>query len=142
MNEPVTKQYRLEEVSEVAQWLLHALGNDKVILLKGELGAGKTTLIKEFVKLLGVNEAVTSPTYTIVNEYVRYNGNIMYHMDLYRLKSIEEAIEIGVDEMLDSGRYCIIEWPEIIEEILIDGYLMVEIDHLNEQSRIIRLSSN
>lgn len=89
----------------------------KILLLKGNLGAGKTTFTQILLKNLGSNDEVNSPTYSIVNEYEIPGGKV-FHFDLYRLKNIEEAYDIGIDEYLDSGNLCIIEWPEIYESEL------------------------
>lgn len=91
-----------------------------VLLLKGNLGAGKTTFTQHLLKKMGVAEQVSSPTYSIVNEYGTANGKI-YHFDLYRMNSEEEVFDMGMEEYLDSGSFCIIEWPEIYE---------VELSHL------------
>ncbi len=111
----------------------------KVILLRGDLGAGKTTFVKNFVASLGSAETVTSPTYSIVNEYDSPRGKI-YHFDLYRLNSIEEVYDIGMLDYLESGAYCLIEWPEIFQEEI--GQNCHEIDIFMEEAegRILKLS--
>ena len=90
----------------------------KILLLEGELGAGKTTLVKALCIALDSKDEVTSPTFGLVNEYRAGNGNPIYHIDLYRLNTIEEAIQIGVEEYLFSGTWCFIEWPELIGPLL------------------------
>ncbi len=111
----------------------------KVILLRGDLGAGKTTFIKNFVASLGSTETVTSPTYSIVNEYDSPRGKI-YHFDLYRLNSIEEVYDIGMLDYLESGAYCLIEWPEIFQGEI--GHNCHEIDIFMDEAkgRILKLS--
>jgi tRNA threonylcarbamoyladenosine biosynthesis protein TsaE len=89
----------------------------KIFTLSGNLGAGKTTLVKAFCKVLNSPDEVTSPTFSLVNEYIIPSGRI-YHFDLYRISSMEELLNIGFDEYIDSGNYCFIEWPEISEDRL------------------------
>lgn len=124
----------LDELS-VAAKKISELFTHKIILLKGEMGAGKTTLIKELAVILGSSDSTGSPTFSLVNEYDIPNGKI-YHFDLYRVKSEEEALDFGVEEYLYSGEYCFIEWPEIIEGLLPDEYHLIEIIVENNQRRI------
>lgn len=127
-------QSDLQKVApKIANLLKHNL-----ILLKGEMGAGKTTFVKYLVKELIDYELVNSPTFSIINEYVFNESDLIYHMDLYRLETIDEALNIGIEEYLDSGRLCIIEWPELILPLLPKDYHLVEIKHLsNEEERSI-----
>ena len=107
-----------------------------ILLLKGNLGAGKTTFTQNLLKKMGVIEQVSSPTYSIVNEYEIGNRKI-YHFDLYRMNSIEEVFDMGMEEYLDGGNFCIIEWPEIYEEELADlPHHIIEISHA-ETGRIL-----
>ncbi|HEX8059913.1 MAG TPA: tRNA (adenosine(37)-N6)-threonylcarbamoyltransferase complex ATPase subunit type 1 TsaE [Cyclobacteriaceae bacterium] len=108
--------FAIEDLDSVAKKLLVESGNSTVWLFHGEMGAGKTTLIKAICKAMGVTSVMTSPTFSIVNEYDG-NGKI-YHFDFYRLKNEEEAYDIGVEEYLDSGNLCLIEWPERIPSLL------------------------
>lgn len=101
-------------VDEILPQLQHS-----ILLLKGNLGAGKTTFTQFLLKKLGSDDEVSSPTYAIVNEYNSPKGPI-FHFDLYRMKSIEEVYDIGIEEYLDNAFLCIIEWPEIYEEELVD----------------------
>jgi tRNA threonylcarbamoyladenosine biosynthesis protein TsaE len=105
------------------------LKNTPILLLKGNLGAGKTTLAQELIKRLGVNAEVNSPTFNIVNTYKDAEGKEVYHFDLYRLKHAEELDEIGFYEYIDSNRPCLIEWPEIAEESLDLSHLELQIEH-------------
>lgn len=121
----------------VAQEILRLLGAERRLLLfEGEIGAGKTTLIQALCELLGLKGAVTSPTFSIVNEY-QTAGHTIYHIDLYRLKSLEEALEIGIEEYLDSGAYCFIEWPGLIEPLLEPDTPRISIEIMTDSSRKI-----
>lgn len=99
-------------LEQVANELLEHSAQRKVWLFYGEMGSGKTTLIKTIARKLGVEETMSSPTFSLVNEYVAGRDTMVYHVDLYRLKKEQELAEIGLEEYLDSGAYCFIEWPE------------------------------
>lgn len=103
----------------------------------GPLGAGKTTLIQALCKALGVEEAVSSPTFALVNAYETVSGELVYHLDLYRLDSLDEALAIGIEEYLDSGRYCLIEWPAIIEPLLPEQAVQVIVEPMADSCRQI-----
>lgn len=130
----------LEELETAAEKLLAFAGDRKKWCFYGELGTGKTTFIKVLCKYLNVQESVTSPTYSLVNEYT-YHGaqtnavQYLYHMDLYRLKQIEEALDIGIEDYLDDPNYCFIEWAEIIEPILPDDVVSIHIELIEESIR-------
>lgn len=113
--------YQLDAVNEVAQEIATLLFSAEVILFEGEMGAGKTTFIKALVAIAGSKDAVTSPTYSLVNKYLidvqTSNKKHIYHLDLFRLKSTAEAIDIGMEEILDSGEIIFIEWADLIEDI-------------------------
>ena len=109
--------YSLDEIQKVARLATKAINSD-IILLSGEVGVGKTTLIKEILRTLKVNDNVNSPTFSIINEYITRDKKIVYHIDLYRIKTIDELHSIGFFEYLDSKNLCFIEWGDIIEEIL------------------------
>lgn len=108
--------YTQDQISKVAEEILKLSGS-KIFLFYGEMGVGKTTLIKEIVKQLGVTEISGSPSFSIVNEYDGKHGSI-YHFDFYRIKNIEEAYDIGVEDYFYSDNYVFIEWPENIKELL------------------------
>ena len=105
------KNYALGEIKLAAQWLLGQIKDRRVVALHGDMGAGKTTLVSAVCDLLQVEDAVSSPTFSIINEYGYRDGNL-YHIDLYRLKDEEEAIRTGVEDCLYSGDYCFVEWPD------------------------------
>ena len=109
----------------------------QVYCLSGDLGVGKTVFTKGFAKGLEVTEYVTSPTFAIVNEYMRADGDPMYHFDFYRIDKLSEAIEIGLYDYLDSGYLCLMEWPENIEELLPEETLRVSITVNPDQSRTL-----
>ena len=123
------------ELSAVAEDLLRKHANERVFGFYGEMGAGKTTLIKEICCQLGVTATTSSPTFAIVNEYFTEEGEPVYHFDFYRIDSIDEAVKIGFDDYLYSGNYCFIEWTEKVEEMLPDDYVRVQIDVLENGKR-------
>jgi len=108
----------LEQLPEVAAELLQFASSQKIFCLHGEMGAGKTTFVKELSKTLGVSDEVQSPTFSIVNEYKAASGDPVFHFDFYRLKRLEEAYDIGYEDYVFSGHYCFIEWPEKVESLL------------------------
>jgi tRNA threonylcarbamoyladenosine biosynthesis protein TsaE len=112
-------------------------GNQKIILFDAPMGAGKTTLIKELCVALGSPDSFSSPTYSIVNEY-HYPGGKIYHFDLYRLKNIDELYDLGIEEYLDSGHYCLFEWPQLVEDMININYKKIEIE-VNGNIRYIRI---
>ncbi len=104
--------FTLTEIKTAATRLLNLMGDNKIVAMHGEMGAGKTTFIHALCDVLGVEDVVTSPTFSIINQYF-YNGNeTIYHIDLYRLKNNQEAIATGVEDCFYSGSYCFVEWPE------------------------------
>lgn len=104
--------FTLEDIEDAAKTFVHSIKGRMVIAFHGEMGAGKTTFVQAICKILKVKNTVSSPTFSIINEYVFTEGNVLYHLDLYRLKNIGEAIEAGVEECLNSGNLCFVEWPE------------------------------
>lgn len=111
----------------------------KILLFYGEMGAGKTTLIKAFCAALGVEDTVSSPTFSIVNEY-HYPKGIIYHFDCYRLKNQAEALDIGMEEYLYSDNYCLIEWPEKIPDLLPENYFKISIEVQPDQQRKLTIT--
>ncbi|MEO6220000.1 MAG: tRNA (adenosine(37)-N6)-threonylcarbamoyltransferase complex ATPase subunit type 1 TsaE [Ginsengibacter sp.] len=127
--------FRLAEIASAAEkFLAYSLGY-KIFTFNGELGAGKTTLINAVCKAMSLSERVTSPTYSLVQEYETKDKQTIYHMDFYRLNSLEEAIDAGVEEYISSGEYCMIEWPSKIEQLLPDEIVKSGIFILNDNRR-------
>lgn len=131
-------EFALSEIELVAQQVISSIKH-KVVLFNGEMGAGKTTLIKEIVKQMEVTQPTGSPTYVLVNEYLTNNGQVIYHFDAYRLKNINEAYDMGFDEYLDSGSYCFIEWPERVSAILPEKCTTITIKKISEQVRTVQV---
>ena len=126
------------ELTGVAQAILEA--DVPLLLFQGDLGAGKTTLVKALCRELGSDDEVSSPTFALVNEYRDSQDNPMYHIDLYRLKDLDEALGIGIEEYISSGKRCFIEWPEIILDTLPGGsYLSVILESTGDTSRRITI---
>lgn len=124
------------------QVISFAKDNDcKVWLLEGEMGAGKTTLIKAVCQVLGVKDTVQSPTYGLVNEY-RIDIGKIFHFDFYRIKFEAEALDIGFEEYISTGNYCFIEWPAKIPSLLPSDYLKISINFVDQNQRIIHLSTH
>ena len=126
----------LAQLDEVAQEILFTHTNSRIFCFYGEMGAGKTTVIKALCKYLGIQNIPTSPTFAIVNEYYTPNNEPVYHFDFYRIEHPEEAINIGIFEYLESGNYCFMEWAEKIEEILEEeDKVEINIERIDEQTR-------
>jgi tRNA threonylcarbamoyladenosine biosynthesis protein TsaE len=130
--------FSLDQIQEVAEQIL-AQNPKKIILFNGEMGVGKTTLIKQLCKSLGVEDATSSPTFSLVNEYYTSNNNIVYHFDFYRLNKETEALDMGVDDYLYSGNWCFIEWSEKIASLLPEKHSVVTIELLADGKRELKL---
>lgn len=113
----MNNSYTLTEISKIAQQIIDVASNN-VLLFYGEMGVGKTTLIKEIVKQLEVDDVVSSPTFSLVNEYLSRQGETLYHFDFYRINDEEEALDMGVEEYFDSNNWCLVEWPEKVINLL------------------------
>lgn len=129
----------LEELSLPAKALIKLLSNRPIAAFYGEMGVGKTTFIKVICQILGVQENVSSPTFAIVNEYGDKNQQPIYHMDLYRLKTPDEIINIGAEEYFYSGNICLIEWPEKAEELIPDERINIWMKEVGDGKREIKL---
>ena len=126
----------LELIREAAREFIQHIGEHRVFAFYGEMGAGKTTFIKAICEELGVEDVITSPTFAIVNEYTSSDGPI-YHFDFYRIKKLEEVYDMGFEDYFYSGELCLIEWPELIEEVLPSDAVKVSIQEKEDGSRAI-----
>ncbi len=136
------KTYTLQDLEEVASWLIEKSAGKNLWLFTGEMGAGKTTLIKKIVEMLGFEVESNSPTFSIVNEYEN-EDNTIYHIDLFRLNSIEEAMEIGIETYLYSEHLCLIEWPQLILPLLVEtNVLDLKVEVLDYETRKIAVNNN
>jgi tRNA threonylcarbamoyladenosine biosynthesis protein TsaE len=128
----------LSELSDVAREIIESLQGRTVVLFRGEMGAGKTTLISRIVEELGAEDNVTSPTFAIVNQYEGTECRI-YHFDFYRIERLEDAYDFGYEEYFYSGDLCLVEWPEKIEPLLPEDAMQVMIRVVDEDSRIFEI---
>lgn len=133
-------EFSIKAIAEVAERVLTA-NPHKVILFNGEMGVGKTTFIKSLCKALGVQEATSSPTFSLVNEYKSNNGELIYHFDVYRLKNESEAYDMGMDEYLYSGAWNFIEWAEKIPSLIPDHYSLIDLKKLSNGNRKLILTN-
>ena len=129
----------LEALDSLANELIDFAGNNKILAFYGEMGAGKTTFIRCICKLLGVKENVSSPTFSLINEYLDASGKKIYHFDFYRINNEREALDLGCEEYFASGDLCLIEWPEKILNLLPHPYVKIEIV-LESQQRVFTFS--
>lgn len=134
-----TFTYSLEELDQAAAWVIEKAKEQPIWLFQGEMGAGKTTLIRSLAKAFQVEDSVSSPTFGIVNEYHTKSGQPIYHFDFYRLEDPAEALDIGIEEYFYSGNRCWIEWAEKISEYLPEEFVLLKISSLSPQSRQITL---
>lgn len=130
--------YSLNEIDAVSQQIIKNISNP-ILLFDADMGAGKTTLIKSLLKHLGVNDATSSPTFSIVNEYRGTNNQALYHFDLYRLNSEEEAYDFGIEEYLFSDHWCFIEWPNKVPNLLPKNHHIITIQILPNGNRKLTL---
>ena len=126
----------LAHINEAAKAFVENIGDNTVFAFYGKMGAGKTTFIKAICEELGVDDVITSPTFAIVNEYTAQDGPV-YHFDFYRIKKIEEVYDMGFEDYFYSGALCLIEWPELIEEVLPEDALKVTIEEKEDGSRAV-----
>jgi len=121
--------------------LLEFAGEKRILAFYGAMGAGKTTIIKAICKVMGATDIVTSPTFTLVNEYRTLQGESLYHIDFYRIRKKEEVYDFGIEEYLSSGSYCLMEWPELVEDILPPNTVRIRIAIGEEQERKLDIST-
>lgn len=128
-----------DKLPQAAQTAVQQAGTRRKIILRGEMGAGKTTFVKTFCQYLGSSASATSPTFSLINQYPYQTPDgatrLIHHADLYRLRSLQEAIDIGIEEYLDDPNWFLIEWPELIQSILPDDILSIQIEILPDTSR-------
>ncbi|MEZ4910663.1 MAG: tRNA (adenosine(37)-N6)-threonylcarbamoyltransferase complex ATPase subunit type 1 TsaE [Saprospiraceae bacterium] len=135
-----TKEYSLDELESTSMALMQFVSKPCIVIFIGDLGAGKTTMIKALCSQLGYASDVTSPTFSLVNEYRMSEKSVIYHMDLYRLKSPNEALDFGFDEYLfDPDAYSFIEWPEIVLSLIPTPYYEIKIQHSGDGLRQLAL---
>ena len=125
----------LDELKDVAEAVIESLDDRNVVALFGAMGAGKTTLISAIMEYLGSTDNVTSPTFTLVNQYNTASNSPVYHFDFYRINRIEEAFDMGYEEYFYSGDLCLVEWPELVEQLLPEDAMVVKIEILSPTKR-------
>ena len=126
--------FNIDEIQNAAKIIIQLIDEYKIITFSGELGAGKTTLINTICQELGVKQHVTSPTYSIIQEYQTGN-NVIYHMDLYRIKSVDEAIGAGIEDCLSSNSLCLVEWPEKASSLFPEETVYISLQTLSGDTR-------
>ena len=127
----------LDTIRSAARQFIENIGSSRVFAFYGKMGAGKTTFVKALCEELGCNDVITSPTIAIVNEYTDGKQQPVYHFDFYRIKKLEEVYDMGYEEYFYSGALCLIEWPELIEDVLPDDTVRVTIEEQADGSRLL-----
>ncbi len=135
------KNYTLEQLPKIAEEVLK-FSKNKILLFYGDMGVGKTTLIKEIVKKLGVLDTVSSPTFSLVNEYHTLKNEKVYHFDFYRIDEEEEAMDMGIEEYFYSNNWCLVEWPNKVENLLPLNSVIIKITTSKNQLRTIEIINN
>ena len=130
--------YSIEEIGRTSKIILSLNPSSKIFIFNGEIGSGKTTLIKAIIKELGYKGTVSSPTFSIINEYL--NGDKIYHFDFYRIKNKNELLDIGIDEYISSNNRCFVEWPNLITDILPDKHIELNIDVISSDVRKLTIN--
>ncbi|MBQ7142687.1 MAG: tRNA (adenosine(37)-N6)-threonylcarbamoyltransferase complex ATPase subunit type 1 TsaE [Bacteroidaceae bacterium] len=131
----------IEEIAVAAKEFVAAMGERKVFAFYGKMGAGKTTFIKAVCEELGVEDVINSPTFAIVNEYLDGQGEPVYHFDFYRIKNLQEVMDLGYEDYVYSGHVCFMEWPELIENLLPDDAVKVTIEEEIDGGRVLVVDS-
>ena len=134
--------HSVDDLGQIATDIIRIAAEEKIWLMIGEMGAGKTTTISAICKSLEVVDIVHRPTFSIVNEYLTKSGETIYHFDVYRIEDIEEVVNIGIEEYFDSGNLCLIEWPQNIEAILPNEFLRIDINENLDHSRNFKLTKH
>lgn len=131
--------FSLDNIDQTAKQILESIGNERIVAIYGNMGAGKTTLIKALCRAAGVRETVTSPTFALVNEYFSPEIGKTYHFDFYRITEPSEIFDIGYEEYFYGGALCFLEWPELIEELLPDDTLRFFLDVTEDGKRRLKI---
>jgi tRNA threonylcarbamoyladenosine biosynthesis protein TsaE len=134
----MNKNYSLQNLSSIAAEIISSVKN-KTLLFYGEMGVGKTTLIKEICQQLGILDNISSPTFSLVNEYQTSKEEKVFHFDFYRIEEEEEALDIGIEEYFDSNAWCLVEWPENIENLLPLDAVQIHLSISDDEQRNIQL---
>ena len=129
--------YTIDEINSIAKEILSLDNCSKIYVFIGEMGSGKTTLIKSLVKELGYKGNVNSPTFSIINEYS--NGNKIFHFDFYRINDKNELLDLGIEEYINSDHWCFIEWPDLIIDLLPEGFIRINLETISENERKINI---
>jgi tRNA threonylcarbamoyladenosine biosynthesis protein TsaE len=141
MNSFTLTAQSVNELKAISESIISEAGSERIFAFEGKMGAGKTTLIKAFCENLGVEDIVSSPTFSLVNVYSDREGNDIYHFDFYRIKKLEEVFDIGYEEYFFSGYYCLIEWPEMVKQIMPNSYVLVSIEVDEDENRQISITN-
>ena len=134
----MNKNYTLEDLPHIASEIISSVTNKK-LLFYGQMGVGKTTLIKEICNQLGVLDSISSPTFSLVNEYNTSNKSKVFHFDFYRIENEEEALDIGIEEYFDTSHWCFVEWPDNIENLLPLDVVQIHLSILDVGQRTIQI---
>lgn len=140
MTKKIIEIKSIDDYPAAAREFINSMNNNRIFAFYGSMGAGKTTFIKSVCEAMGVEDAINSPTFAIVNEYEDSKQNTIYHFDFYRIKNITEVYNMGYEEYLYSDAYCFIEWPELIEELLPEESVAVMIEEGSDGSRTITMN--
>lgn len=135
----VSFSYDLASIDQAAQRVIQEARKEKIWVFKGEMGAGKTTLVKALSKVMGVYDSVSSPTFGIVNEYMAADGGLIFHFDFYRIDDPMEALEIGIEEYFYSGKICWLEWAERVAQFLPENFYLITLETESDTRRKITL---